>query len=101
MNPLFFLLLSIHIFQSYLYIGVVDRVEEGQTVILFEDAGEEIILEKNEQLKENKWFLFYWRENEPLILKALPEMESERKMKTKQLLEKVRKQNPPSSPSID
>ena len=100
MNQIFFLLLSIHIFHSYLYIGVVDRIEGSQVVILFEDARKEIILEKNEQLNEDKWFLFYWREKEPFILKALTEIESERKLKSKQLLEKLRKQNS-SSLSID
>jgi bifunctional DNA-binding transcriptional regulator/antitoxin component of YhaV-PrlF toxin-antitoxin module len=101
MNPLCFILLSIYLLQSYVFIGVVDRTEGDQVVILVEDAGEEIILEKNEQFKEGKWFLIYWRDNKPLILKSLPVINSERKIKAKQLLEELRNRDSTYYPSIN
>lgn len=74
-------------------VSVVDRIEGEKTVILLEERREELIIETakiNLLAREDDWFLISLKEDEAVLLKALPTVTSEQKNRSKELVEQVR-----------
>lgn len=76
------------------YIGVIDRIEGNNAVILLEEIGVELILPAQalgEFVEKDQWLLFQLEEGKPVRIHSLPAVKEERQEKMIDLVDRLRK----------